>query len=247
MKRHGHAKEVHNELNFKIAKKNTTAKLYLLNNVHSMVTIHYTLIHSKMEPTDFRYYLELVPNDTLLKINSFHRKQDKLACLFGRVLLQRCLQSLKRPDIVLNDIRYSEYKKPYVDGVSFNITHSADLIACAASSDAQVGLDTEKITNINFEDFKNVFTQSEWEHIHSASHPVSSFFELWTRKESVLKAHGEGLNFPLQELEVINENIILNNAIWVVQPIDLSPGYSTHLATSVKLCVPPNVSYVTII
>ncbi len=98
----------------------------------------------------------------------------------------------------------NEYGKPYVPGgCEFNISYSANrgLIGTAR---VPIGVDIERIDpdKVTPEMIEDVFSPGERssffpEGLLSPAH-VRTFFRGWVRKESVIKAMGTGVSFPLK-------------------------------------------------
>lgn len=94
-----------------------------------------------------------------------------------------------------------ENGKPTGEETEFNFSHSGDIAVCAVS-DFPVGVDVEKIRDVNMDIARKKFCPSECEAIFSSANPTESFFEYWVKKESYVKALGEGLRIPLKEINV---------------------------------------------
>jgi 4'-phosphopantetheinyl transferase len=86
--------------------------------------------------------------------------------------------------------------KPFVPGgapVEFNLSHTRNAVAVALS-DKPVGVDTEKIKTVETNVVRRVSTDNELKWITSAgADTMRRFFEVWTRKEAILKRQGTGL------------------------------------------------------
>lgn len=109
---------------------------------------------------------------------------------------------------------YNKYGKPYLEddhGLYFNISHCSELAICAAA-EHPVGADAEKIRDFPERVVKRCFTLKETEYIKKSKSPQKAFFQLWTLKESYVKAIGKGLIYPLKKAEFIidNDNITAN-------------------------------------
>jgi 4'-phosphopantetheinyl transferase len=91
-------------------------------------------------------------------------------------------------------IQYEEGGKPYVPDVHFNVSHSRDRALIAISRICSLGVDLEFIDQcLNYWQIARVaFTAQERQVLSSI--PVEqqrpAFYEMWTRKESLLKAFG---------------------------------------------------------
>jgi len=101
---------------------------------------------------------------------------------------------------------YHANGKPYLRGfenVHFNISHSGEWVVCAFAK-LPVGVDVEKIRRVNFEIARRFFSDQEVKELFSLpeNEQTGFFFDLWTLKESYLKALGTGLTKPLGSFTV---------------------------------------------
>jgi len=135
----------------------------------------------------------------------------------------------------------SEHGKPYLEGNSgfqFNLTHCEALAGIAISTSGAVGLDCERL--VSMDDMaafcKRICSSKELEIIHGLEneHLVKVLFQIWTRKEAILKAIGLGLHYPLRKLTALDRvnapelyTQIPGHGSWWVSTIDLP---STHAA-----------------
>lgn len=90
--------------------------------------------------------------------------------------------------------------------LEFNVSHCDDLAIYGIGWGAAVGVDVERLRDIDDVDgiAERVFTHGERGVLASvpAGARVRTFFNCWTRKEAYVKAIGDGLLAPLQEFEV---------------------------------------------
>ncbi len=102
----------------------------------------------------------------------------------------------------------SEHGKPFAKGldVHFSISHSGDYAVCAVS-DKEIGVDIEKIREINPETTKRFACESEKKYINTHT---DGFFEIWTLKEAYFKCIGTGLGSDIKTVSFdISKNEIL--------------------------------------
>ncbi|WP_448564212.1 4'-phosphopantetheinyl transferase family protein [Trichothermofontia sp.] len=92
------------------------------------------------------------------------------------------------------------FGKPYVAGapIAFNLSHSGQGAAIAVTAGTPVGIDIEAsrpIANLPALG-RHVFSPAEQAAFREipATDQLSAFFQLWTRKEALLKAVGRGLH-----------------------------------------------------
>jgi 4'-phosphopantetheinyl transferase len=149
------------------------------------------------------------------------------------------------------DVRfvYGAHGKPSLDataeGIQFNLAHSEALAVCVvARGCGDVGVDVEHVRPLNDLDGLVRLTCGPGERARlealEASQREGAFFEVWTRKEAVLKALGSGLARPLGSLEVAFGPGQPPQVLSSDEPADLSmslrsfepaPGYLGAVAT----------------
>ncbi len=118
----------------------------------------------------------------------------------------------------------------------FNLAHSHEQ-AIYAFSNQPLGIDIEKHRDgIEIFDIgKRVLTANELEHLKISKHPKTLFFELWARKEALIKATGEGFNALITDIETMDRSgcfleKILYQGYWFIKPLDIIEGFSSTLA-----------------
>lgn len=84
--------------------------------------------------------------------------------------------------------------------VSFSLTHSEHLMACACSLSEDVGLDLQLHRSFNPQLFERICTPTELASLPARS--AENFFDVWTIKEAALKSIGTGLAYPMDKLEI---------------------------------------------
>ncbi len=88
----------------------------------------------------------------------------------------------------------------------FNVSHSHGIALLTFSPERRLGIDVELIRPIeNWEDIaRRFFSQSELAELRTLAPEQrdEGFYTCWTRKESYIKARGEGLHLPLDSFDV---------------------------------------------
>jgi 4'-phosphopantetheinyl transferase len=200
-----------------------------------MIQIFYSSYTNKLENSEFSRYLKLLPIAIQENILKYSRWQDAHASLFGKLLLSHGLKELGL-DFSLNNLKYTNYKRPYIEGnVDFNISHSGDHVLCAFSTKSKIGIDLEKIKPISISDFENQFQDEEWDHIMTSENKYLWFYYYWTAKEAVIKADGRGLSIPFKGLRVKEQHAFLDKNLWHLKTIDLFENYLLHIASNHEL------------
>ena len=106
--------------------------------------------------------------------------------------------------------RYGPNGKPAVetkDGEpAISISHSGDLGLCAIGRGGAVGVDLERLRELPdaLAIAARFFSPAEHAALAAldAEIQAAAFFAVWTRKEALVKALGEGVSYPLHQFEV---------------------------------------------
>lgn len=135
------------------------------------------------------------------------------------------------------------FGKPVLAGLAhpphFNLSHSADLLMIAIAS-RPVGIDIEvrrplgsmaQMIDLAFSNTERAALASLYGSDHSAA-----FFDLWTRKEAVTKAHGDGFrlvksfSLPVSAQAGIPAAVSLGETRYLVQPVNAGAEYAAAVA-----------------
>lgn len=147
--------------------------------------------------------------DERARMGRFRFEQDRTRWSAARSMLRRCLAGYTghAPESLLFD--YTAYGKPFLlahPTLCFNLSHAGDYGLLAVTQGRQVGVDLELIRP-DFADpavashFFSTVEQAALADCPPADYPIA-FFTCWVRKESYIKARGEGLSHPLKDFDV---------------------------------------------
>jgi 4'-phosphopantetheinyl transferase len=109
------------------------------------------------------------------------------------------------------ELGYAANGKPFLrhfaTSLSFNVSHCEGLALIAiASSDIHMGVDVERVRWLaDFDELVSRFFSKREADLFvglRSEHKPTAFFNLWTRKEALLKATGEGICSALDRVEV---------------------------------------------
>lgn len=110
----------------------------------------------------------------------------------------------------------NRYQKPYLSypvdsNLSFNLSHSGEILLIALIEGGQIGVDVEQVSpDRNFSVIAPlVFSQGEQALLSNSSNPLRDFYALWTAKEAILKAVGCGFKFPARQLSLTIKNHVV--------------------------------------
>jgi 4'-phosphopantetheinyl transferase len=107
-------------------------------------------------------------------------------------LARRALQhSAGFSGLVLGDLIKTDDGAPLPSrGVHWSLTHKSKWVAAVAAPQA-IGIDLETVRDVDTRIFQRVADEEEWSRIGEPN--LERFFRLWTAKEAVLKAVGQGI------------------------------------------------------
>jgi 4'-phosphopantetheinyl transferase len=95
--------------------------------------------------------------------------------------------------------------------IEFNLSHCEGMAACLIS-DCACGVDAEGIRHVRPKVAARVFSAEEQAQLAASANPDLLFTQLWTLKESYIKAIGVGLSYPMQTLSFrLEEEGIVSN------------------------------------
>jgi 4'-phosphopantetheinyl transferase len=148
-------------------------------------------------------------SDELARAARFHFERDRTRFSVARAALREILAHYLGTGPAEIAFVYGDHGKPalapYGD-LHFNLSHSHDLALCAVTRGREVGVDVERIRELD--DLEGIatatFSQRERETLAQLAGPerLAGFFNAWTRKEAFVKALGEGLSHPLDRFDV---------------------------------------------
>lgn len=204
-----------------------------------MVTAYYTEINALPGEQLIKQQLNKLTSGMKEKILTYHSRIEQLSRLYGKLLLSKLLSD-NGSVITINDMKYHESGKPYLDGnFYFNIAHSGNIVICIGTQEARVGVDIERNAEIDINMMQDYFTVSEWGKINCSNNRTDTFYKLWVRKEACVKATGKGSFQPLNEIDVCEQTVVMDNTKWYLHDIFIKNGYSACIATdkndSIKL------------
>lgn len=170
--------------------------------------IQITLVQIKPETPFQSTLLPLLSLERREKILKYKNTEDKKRSMLAELLIRKAAVNFcgLTPDQI--KICYNPYEKPYIANLrhfKFNISYSGKYVAIATSK-YKVGVDIEQIQNIDLDIAERCFTPGEYAYICNCKDPKAAFYQMWTLKESYIKAIGKGLHLPLNAFEIKIDN-----------------------------------------
>ena len=172
-------------------------------------------------------YTSILSHSETLTAKSFKyenlRKKYILFHMLLRILLSKYLTII--PAAIV--FGHNKYGKPFIysNPLEFNISHSKNQLIIGIGK-SELGVDIEFIDG-NYPIsmvIEDILHRNEKNKLNTLSTGHQEyFFKLWTRKEALLKAIGNGLNGNLCQLDLsLREKVFMNNKVWVIKELDLT-------------------------
>jgi len=204
------------------------------------VRIRWTDVHGS--PCEFPLWvMPLFPAGEIDRIGRFVREPDRRLRYAALALLFHLIHETFG-DCSAMHIDYDPQGKPYLSGAGnadISVSHSGDVVVCALSAQCRIGIDIEKVRPVEISEFRNVFPESLMKWClsdpgvsYDSNSTDNRFFRAWTRFESVIKADGQGLGAPFDDLVFDGDSASLNNKIWHLKALEVTEGYTCNLASN---------------
>jgi 4'-phosphopantetheinyl transferase len=192
-------------------------------------------------------------SDELERADRFRGPMLRRRFVVGRAAMRSVLAGYLEAEPEGITFAYGARGKPRLAGVGewleFNLSHTEDLALCAITRGKAVGIDIERLRPMDDagQIISRYFTPRE--QVEFFNYPqqerTAAFFRAWTRKESLLKATGDGLasladsyEVPLTEIGAERMSVVDGTEAvrrWTLHDLDLGPEYLAALAVAGKL------------
>lgn len=165
-----------------------------------MVQVYVTRIGEKVQEKEYEALYKQASDYRKQKADRLKRQPDKLRSLTAGALLNYGLKILGNEEA---NVSLGPMGKPYIEGISFNLSHAGIYVAAAIGKEP-VGIDVEG-------------GRAASERIAARCHPQEirwyesgnqdKFYRLWTAKESVMKRDGRGIAMGLDSFSIFSEEL----------------------------------------
>ncbi len=194
-----------------------------------MVDIIYISNNEQLSPELFSRLEKLLPEQFHGSFKRYIRWQDRQAGLLGKLLLRQLLIMNGIPPGRLATYNSDQYGRPSIDVPGdFNISHSDGIVIAALTNAPRIGIDIEKVRDIEPLEFSRVFTPQEANHIGIGKVRNIKFFDVWTKKEAAMKADGRGFYLDAKQIDTLGKSILIQETDWFSVPLKISADYICH-------------------
>ncbi|MBC3789461.1 4'-phosphopantetheinyl transferase family protein [Spirosoma utsteinense] len=199
-----------------------------------------------LSPDTFQNHLLKLPDFERSKVAKYHRPQDAYLSVLGKALLMKGLSNYGYDADLKANYKLTAFGRPYLlNGPGFNISHSSDVAVCVIAEN-KIGVDVEKVRDIELDGFADYFSPAEWDSIQRATNPFVEFYTLWCKKEAVIKADGKGLSNSLEKVVTLTDKTELSGNIYYTRMHLIHPDYIVATAYTSDHEVTNSVKIITI-
>ncbi len=162
----------------------------------------YAMNISSINPDDEKWY-KYLSQRRIEKVERIKKSIQKSQSIGAELLLNYAVNhDIKKSAEWELDTNGKLYLKEN-NGLYVNLSHSGNYAVCAVHT-KPVGVDIQQCRKCDSKLAERFFTPSETTAINCGS---VSFFEIWTKKESFVKAVGRGLTIPLNSFSVLKDAV----------------------------------------
>ncbi|MEO6695102.1 MAG: 4'-phosphopantetheinyl transferase superfamily protein [Ignavibacteria bacterium] len=170
--------------------------------------IHVYKIRFDKSEDEISRLTNLLSDDELEKAKKYKFKKLSDNYITARGTLRKILGRYLKVLPSIPQISYKEKGKPFIknDDIKFNLAHTKDIAVYAFTKSDEIGIDVERIREMPdaLQIANRFFSLDEYIALKEINNEQMNytFFNCWTRKESFIKAIGEGLTYPLENFSV---------------------------------------------
>lgn len=156
----------------------------------------------------------------------YYHQHDSQRFIISKAILKLILAKEIGTDVSTVKFSKNSNKKPYLalhPELHFNVSHAKNY-ALIVIGTRPVGVDVEYISkDFNFtEILPTVCSKPEMNEVLNAANKNLEFYKLWTRKEAVVKATGNGIDDNLIKINILDgDNVVEYNDLGVKQSMQV--------------------------
>jgi 4'-phosphopantetheinyl transferase len=182
-------------------------------------------------PSILADYANVLSGPELNRALRFLHRKDRRNYLVRKYYVRRILSCFvtEAPE-ELQFLRIGN-KKPILKNIHFNVSHS-NAYAVIVVNSSPLGVDIECIdAGFAFDSVLKTCFDAEEQAFVAQDEERHRFYSLWTRKEALLKATGEGLTDNLSSVNCLKNNVLRNGKTYELTTFYCHKQYLLSLAT----------------
>lgn len=211
-----------------------------------MVKVYALKVPTLLKQSTYYNLMQRISAEKREIISRFRKQEDGYRTLLADVIVRFIVCQTFRIKNGEIHFQYNDFGKPFVKQIPnffFNVSHSGQWVVLA-TSDSRVGIDIEEISPIDIGIAKRFFSSEEYEDLANkpSETQLSYFYDLWTLKESYIKALGKGLSIPLDSFVIkkyTEENISLfeerdKSHSWFFKQYEIDKAYKFSICAEIN-------------
>lgn len=176
--------------------------------------------------------LERTDDERKVQIAKLFQVNDKIRSLLSRKLTEYAICHFANVSPSSLSFGKEKYGKPKLlshPKIFSNVSHCDSWIICAVDK-KPIGLDIEKIANLNSDTLEIFCSTSECNELKVSAWPELQYYQYWTIKEATLKLVGTGLLTDPKKVTVFFQKgssikVRFENKEWLGESIHTDDGY----------------------
>ena len=194
--------------------------------------------HARLDNSQIEQWLSELSEAKRESVKRLVHVDDQLASLLATRLLKMAAADEGVDDFFLSEVDYPKGSKPYWvssqgNDLDFNISHSNTCVVVALSTSLKVGIDVERVRELKNLSFKMVLSPEE---LNLIQQKPDLFFELWSKKEAVVKAADTSGIARMRDVELVADEAKLDGEDWYLTAVEMDDiadkQYEVYLAAS---------------
>lgn len=189
----------------------------------------------KINSLYFAHFYQSLSEENKIRASAFSREKDRNLFVTAHYVLDRILKDVFK---IHSHTHINQYGKPYIQDhpIQFNISHTENRVLLGFSHQP-IGIDIEKMIELTDLDLLIEHSMHPDEisilNTFDPSQKIQLFYDLWTKKEAVVKAMGIGLG---KELNSFSLKSIQEDSSWSAFELTIDSRYSAAIATQITSC-----------
>jgi 4'-phosphopantetheinyl transferase len=211
--------------------------------------VHLWYASLALTPIQEKEYTLFLSADEIARAERFHFPEHKRRYIAARAILRNILSQYISINPKKIQFSYSPQGKPFISDqrLQFNVSHSHDMAIYGFINHSAIGVDIERISDTYHDGVaKRYFSAQEYQGLNQLppEQRVVAFYRIWSRKEAVIKALGQGLSFPLASFSVpVEETFSMveieidfqGKSYWHLENVQVHPGYQAACVTAARV------------
>jgi 4'-phosphopantetheinyl transferase len=184
--------------------------LYLYQMITALVNVNeYKLLTCEITDVNEAQVYDQLSESEQARIKKYLHPQDRLQRMAGLFLVRELIHLFHLQEhLSLSTLHRNKHNKPtFNHALNFSLAHTHNRVVCMGSVIKKVGIDIERIKEIDTNLLSHYLTNKEQQTLKQTADDSLQFLTLWTRKEAIAKASSLGIMMPFEQIEVIDDDV----------------------------------------